>query len=121
MVHTFGHINKIIMDKKTLSILSYVTIIGWIVAYLKSKDLQPKSDLVSYHLKQGFGFFILSVVINVALSIIVFIVPALSFLSYIGIVLFILWIFGLINAVNEQKKPIPVVGKMFEDKFDFID
>ncbi|AWK06170.1 import component protein [Flavobacterium crocinum] len=108
------------MNNKTLSILSYITIIGWIVAFVKSKDLTPKSDLVSYHLKQGFGIFLVSLVINIALSIVVSIVPALYFLSYVGYVILILWIFGIINAANEQKKPIPVIGKIFEDKFSFI-
>lgn len=108
------------MNNKTLSILSYITIIGWIVAFVKSKDLTPKSDLVSYHLKQGFGIFLVSLAINIALSIVVSIVPALYFLSYVGYVILILWIFGIINAANEQKKPIPVIGKIFEDKFSFI-
>ncbi|WP_289659926.1 DUF4870 domain-containing protein [Flavobacterium panacagri] len=108
------------MNNKTLSILSYITIIGWIVAFVKSKDLTPKSDLVNYHLKQGFGIFLVSLAINIALSIVVSIVPALYFLSYVGYVILILWIFGIINAANEQKKPIPVIGKIFEDKFGFI-
>ncbi len=108
------------MNNKTLSILSYITIIGWIVAFIKSKDLTPKSDLVGYHLKQGFGIFLVSLIVNIALSVVVMAVPSLYFLSYIGYVLFILWIFGIINAANEQKKPIPVIGKIFEDKFDFI-
>lgn len=109
------------MNKKTLSILSYITIIGWIVAFIKSKDLTPKSDLVRYHLKQGFGIFLVSLIVNIALSVVVMIAPPLYFLSYIGYVIFILWIFGIINAANEQKKPIPVIGKIFEDKFSFID
>lgn len=108
------------MNNKTLSILSYVTIIGWIIAFVKSKDLSPKSDLVTYHLKQGFGIFLFSLVVNILLSVIVTIVPSLYFLSYIGYVIFILWIFGIINAANEQKKPIPVIGQMFEDKFSFV-
>ncbi|MBZ4037603.1 DUF4870 domain-containing protein [Flavobacterium sp. 17A] len=109
------------MNKKTLSILSYVTIIGWIIAFVKSKDLTPKSDLVNYHLKQGFGIFLVSLAVNIILSIVVSIVPALYFLSYVGYVILILWIFGIINAANEQKKPIPLVGTIFEDKFSFID
>jgi len=108
------------MNNKTLSILSYVTIIGWIIAFVKSKDSSPKSDLVTYHLKQGFGIFLFSLVVNILLSVIVTIVPSLYFLSYIGYVIFILWIFGIINAANEQKKPIPVIGQMFEDKFSFV-
>lgn len=108
------------MNNKTLSILSYVTIIGWIIAFVKSKDSSPKSDLVTYHLKQGFGIFLFSLVVNILLSVIITIVPSLYFLSYIGFVIFILWIFGIINAANEQKKPIPVIGQMFEDKFSFV-
>lgn len=108
------------MNNKTLSILSYITIIGWIVAYVKSKDVTPKSDLVIYHLKQGFGIFIISLITNIILSVVLLIVPALFFLSYVGYAILILWVFGIINAVNEQKKPIPLIGKIFEDKFDFI-
>ncbi|MCW3466174.1 DUF4870 domain-containing protein [Chitinophaga nivalis] len=109
------------MNNKTIAILSYVTIIGWVVAYAKSKDHTPKSDLVVYHLKQGLGFFILSVIINIMLSVIALMIPGLAVLGYLGYALLIIWIFGIINAVNEQKKPIPVVGKMFEDKFAFLD
>lgn len=108
------------MSNKTLSILSYITIIGWLIAYFKSKDVDPKSNLVTYHLRQGFGFFILSFVLNIALTIVTSIVPALSFLNYITLILLILWVFGIINAVNEQEKPIPLIGKMFVDKFAFI-
>ncbi len=108
------------MNNKTLSILSYITIFGWLIAYFNSKDLNPKSDLVTYHLRQGFGFFILSIIINITLTIVVSLVPALSFLNYVSLILLILWVFGVINAVNEQKKPIPVIGKMFENKFNFL-
>jgi uncharacterized membrane protein len=38
----------------------------------------------------------------------------------VGYAILILWIFGIINAANEQKKPIPVIGKIFENKFDFV-
>ncbi len=108
------------MSNKTLAILSYITIIGWIIAFVKGKELNPKSDLVNYHLKQGLGFFIIGVVVNIILTIIVSIVPSLYFLTYVGIIFFVLWIFGIINAVNEEKRPLPVIGKMFEDKFSFI-
>lgn len=112
--------NKTIMSNKTLSILSYITIIGWLIAYFKSRDLDPKSNLVNYHLRQGFGFFIFSFVLNIALTIVTSIVPALFFLNYLTLILLILWVFGIINAVNDQEKPIPVIGKLFEDKFSFI-
>ena len=108
------------MSNKTLSILSYVTIIGWIIAYVNRKDQKEKRGLVNYHLRQGFGFFIFTLILNVAISIVISIIPSLYFLSYIGIPLFILLIFGIINAANEQQKPIPVIVSMFENMFSFI-
>lgn len=41
-------------------------------------------------------------------------------LSILGLVNFILMIIGIINAANGVKKPLPIIGKMFEDKFAFI-
>jgi uncharacterized membrane protein len=108
------------MNNKTLAILSYITIIGWVIAFIQNNDKNPKDELVTYHLKQGFGFFILAVVVNVATTIIVTIVPLLFFLNYVGLLLLVLWVFAIINAVNEQKKPIPLVGPMFENQFAFI-
>jgi uncharacterized membrane protein len=108
------------MSNKTLAILSYITIIGWIIALVQNNDKNPKDELVTYHLKQGFGFFLLAIVVNIATTIVVTIVPMLFFLNYVGLVLLVLWVFGIINAVNEQKKPIPLVGPMFENQFAFI-
>lgn len=108
------------MSNKTLSILSYVTIIGWLIAFILNNDNKPSDSLVRYHLKQGFGVFIVSLLINVPLTIISYIMPSLSFLGLIGYVFIILWVFGIINAINEQEKPLPLIGKFFEDKFAFI-
>lgn len=108
------------MDKKTISIVSYVTIIGWIISYFVSKDQQPKSSLVTYHLKQGLGLFIVALLFNIALTIVITIVPALYLIGYVGYAFLALIIIGIINASNEQEKPLPVIGKMFENKFSFL-
>ena len=50
------------MTNKTLAILSYVTIIGWLVSYFQTKDQAPKTPLVKYHLKQGLGLFIVAII-----------------------------------------------------------
>lgn len=107
------------MDNKTLSIVSYITLIGWLISYFVGKE--KANGLLKYHLKQSFGLLIVSVLFNIALSILTFIIPALGILSLIGIVFFVLMIIGIINAANEVQKPLPIIGKMFEDKFSFID
>ena len=108
------------MNNKTLAIISYITIIGWAIAFFSNKDATPQSPLVRYHLKQGLGLAIVSIVFNIAFTVVASIIPALSFLGLVGFAFIILWVIGIINANNEQQKPLPVIGKMFEDKFSFI-
>lgn len=108
------------MTNKTLAILSYVTIIGWLVSFFSSSNQKPRTSLVVYHLKQGFGLFVVSIIFNIILRVVATIVPALSILGMVGWVFFIFMIFGIINANNHQEKPIPIIGKMFENKFSFI-
>ena len=108
------------MTNKTLAILSYVTIIGWLVSFFQTKDQAAKSPLVKYHLKQGLGLFIVAIIFNVALTVVASVIPALSFLGLVGLAFWVFLIFGIINANNEQLKPVPLIGKMFEDKFAFL-
>ncbi|MEO3407698.1 DUF4870 domain-containing protein [Mucilaginibacter sp. CAU 1740] len=108
------------MTNKSMAIVAYITIIGWIVSYLEYKKRTDKSPLVNYHLGQSLGLIILSVVLGVALSVLAAIVPALSMVSMVtGIVTLVLLLLGVITANNEATKPLPVVGKLFEGKFDF--
>lgn len=103
------------MDNKTISIISYITIIGWLIAYLVGKD---KLDAFSkYHLRQSLGLAIIGVILSI--------IPISAFflgmiINLVGLLLLVLFIIGIINAVNGQMKPLPVIGKYFEDKFDFI-
>ena len=100
------------MDSKVTSILSYFGIL-WLVAYFAG----TKDEKSLYHLKQGFGLFLISIVFNI----LYFILPAnLTIVaSVVGLVVLVLFIFGLINAIKEEKKPLPIVGKSFEG-FNFI-
>ena len=106
------------MNNKILSIISYITIIGWLIAYFSEKE--NADSFLKYHLKQSFGLFIVSLIFNIVLNIIVSIVPALYFISLIGLVFLALIIIGIINASNLEQKPLPLIGKMFENKFSFI-
>ncbi|KUY31118.1 import component protein [Elizabethkingia ursingii] len=105
------------MDNKTLSVISYITIIGWIISFVMGKD--NANSLLKYHLRQSFGLFIFGIVLGIALRIIMSI-TGLYFLGYIGLINFALMIIGIINAANEAEKPLPLIGKMFEDKFAFV-
>lgn len=106
------------MDNKTLAIVSYITLIGWLVSYFNGKE--KANSLLKYHLRQSLGLLIVSIIINVLLNIVVVILPSLSVLMYVSVLFFVLLIIGIINAANEVEKPLPIIGKMFEGKFAFI-
>ncbi|SEW51826.1 import component protein [Chitinophaga arvensicola] len=107
------------MDKKTLAIVSYISLIGWLIAYFQFKN-KARDPFVSYHLKQSLGIAIISTILGIVISIVVRMIPALSVVVYANIAILALWIPGIINAANGQKKPVPVVGSLFEDKFPFL-
>ena len=105
------------MDNKTLSIVSYITIIGWIIAYFVGKD--KADDLLKYHLKQGFGLFLFSIVWGIIINVLVS-VTGIGMIGILGLANLILMVIGIINAANSVKKPLPIIGKMFENNFGFI-
>lgn len=108
------------MNKKTASIVSYITIIGWLISYFSTKD-QQRDSLVKFHLKQSFGLAIVTIFFNIVTTIIAIVIPAIAtILSLVGLVFFILMIIGIINANKEQETPLPVIGKLFTSKFNFI-
>ena len=116
------------MDNKTLALVSYITIIGWLISFFSYKG-QEKNSLVSYHLKQSFGLFVATMVLYIAFWILATILVMISFslavlvsgiYSLASLVIFVLVVIGIINASKGEEKPLPIIGKMFEGKFSFI-
>ena len=103
---------------KRLSAVLTPFFIGWLIAYVMGKE--KMDSLLRYHLKQSLGLGLVSLAFSISLNIVASIVPALSFLGIIGYAIIVLWVIGIINAANREMKPIPFIGKAFEDKFSFI-
>ena len=103
-------------DPKTVAIISYITFIGWLVAYFAMYS-GNKSRLAGFHLRQTLFLHILSsatyFLLRPVLGLFVFITGAKVFLSLIIIVnigFFVLWLLGLISAINAEEKPMPLIG-----------
>ncbi|WP_289024481.1 DUF4870 domain-containing protein [uncultured Salegentibacter sp.] len=108
------------MSVKTISIVSYLTIIGWIIAYFSNKNQDSKSELASYHLGQSMGIFIFGVILNIILGFIANVVSSSGVILFLlGLVPLIFIILGIITANNEALKPVPIIGTYFEGKFNF--
>lgn len=91
-------------EGKTIAIISYITWIGWIIALIM--NMEKKNDFARFHIRQTLLIFLGSIL------------AWIPFIGWIwGIFLFILWIIGLIAAINSEKKEVPILGHLAQDWF----
>jgi len=104
-----------INEGKTPAILAYITIIGWIAAFVMNNE--KKNPFASYHLRQGLGIFLTGFAFSF-----VNIIPLLGQIVFLAgiIVLFIMWITGLLNALNGKEKPVLLLGEKYDQWFKSI-
>jgi len=96
---------------KTAAIVSYITIIGWLVSYFALyKD--NKTPLASYHIRQSLMLFCIGLGLGLLNAMLVFVAPFLSIiLSLASLVLFIFLILGIVYAAQGEMKPLPLIGE----------
>jgi uncharacterized membrane protein len=96
--------NKPSDEGKTIAIISYITWVGWIIALVM--NMEKKNDFAKFHMRQ---------------TLLIFLACFLAWIPFIGwiwgVFLFILWIIGLIAAVNGEKKEVPVLGHTAQEWF----
>lgn len=102
-------------EGKTTAIIAYITIIGLIVEFVMNNE--KKNAFASYHIRQSLGVACTALAISL-LSLIPYLGWIISFLGSFFIL--ILWVKGLINALNLNEKPIPLLGEKFEEWFKDI-
>lgn len=112
-----------VTEDRTVAILAYVTPIlmgvGIVIPILIHNG--KKTALGAYHLRQSLGLLVSSIVIWVALLVIGFVPVVNMLLLVIGplvwLAFLVLWIMGLVAAINGQQKPLPLVGEHFQKWF----
>ncbi len=93
-------------EGKTIAIISYITVIGLLIAYLMNND--KKNEFAKFHIGQSVRVYILAFA-NFILSF--FLPSSLWFVSsIISLGVLALLILGIINAVNLKEEPVPVIG-----------
>ncbi|GAA4786594.1 hypothetical protein GCM10023231_13310 [Olivibacter ginsenosidimutans] len=107
------------MTNRNMAIVGYITIIGWAIAYFSYRNGKEKSSFVRYHLNQSLGIVLLSVALSFISAILLSIVPSLATLLYlVSLIPFVFMLLGIITAANETQRPVPVIGKWVEGKFN---
>lgn len=106
--------NQTINKGKTIAIISYITWIGTLIAFIINNEKQ--NSFASFHIKQMIGLSLFSLVNSFLIS------PYASpfTTAVISLGLFILWIIGLIGAIKGEAKKIPLFGDIFQDWFKNI-
>ena len=102
-------------NNKGITYLSYLGILA-LIPFMTEKD----DEFVQFHAKQGLNLFIFeiigAVVLNIlsfATSIFWFLSIAISFISWIVSLLFlIVTVIGIINVSKGLKTPLPVIGSI---------
>jgi uncharacterized membrane protein len=106
--------NTTVEEGKTMAIISYITFIGTIIAFIMNND--KKNSFAAFHIRQMIGIILLGIIINVIARF-----ANLGMIStIIGLIPVVLWVMGFIGAIQGQEKKVPLLGDMFQDWFKGI-
>lgn len=99
------------MNSKVTGIVSYLTIVGWLVAYVAG---DKEDSFAKHHLNQGLVLGVIDLicfVLGKVLGWIPVIGSVVGIILYvIGIALLLVAVYGIVTAVQGSTKSIPVVG-----------
>ncbi len=101
------------MNRKATDIVSYISLVGWLIAYFAGDREGAK-----FHLNQALVLNVASIalgVIGFLLGLILGWVPLVGSLVALlvwvaNVALFVFWIMGLVAAIQEQERPLPLLG-----------
>jgi uncharacterized membrane protein len=99
---------------KTVAILAYITLIGWIIALIMHNS--NKTDFGAFHIRQSLGIILVAIGLSIVSSFLH--ISILSWIVQIGIIVF--WVLGFIGAIQGEKKLVPLLGAQFQDWFKGI-
>lgn len=106
-----------LVDGKTIAIISYITIIGWVISYIQYGN--NKSQLAVFHIRQSLFLMLCAFAVCIVSMCFAF-VPYIGWIISLGINLvllgfLVLWIIALLNAANGEQKPLPIFGNKAQD------
>lgn len=103
------------VEGKDVAVVAHITVIGLIIAIIMNSN--NKSEFGSYHIRQALGLYI-----SYLLWGFLWIIPVIGWIAapILVILLLIMWIVGLINAINGYQKPMPVLGEKYAEWFKSV-
>jgi len=93
---------------KTIAIISYFTLLGWLVAIMLHG--KRKSSFTTFHLRQSLGLIITGALLAL--------VPLIGWLMNVAV--FFVWLYAVYHAIQGRKVKVPVLGDCYQEHLDFI-
>jgi len=93
---------------KVVSVLSYLTIIGWLIAAVLYGN--HRSSLARFHLKQSLGLILTGTVL--------IFIPLIGWM--LSVLVYLAWCVGLYHAFNNQRYLLPFIDNFYQTHLDFI-
>ena len=97
---------------KIMSLLCYLGLF-WLIPFIMARD----EARVKFHITQGFNLMCIGIIVSVVKRLLVFAIPiglvqgVIGFVFTVIVVLMLaLMVIGIINVINENEKPLPVIG-----------
>ena len=99
------------MDAKITGIVSYISWVGWLIAFLAGDKEGAK-----FHLNQSLVLMICITVLSI-ISAIAGYIPVVGVIITIvvgvcSLVMLVFWIMGLVAACKEEEKALPIIGNI---------
>lgn len=102
------------MNPKLIAVVSYLLMPGWFFALIINSN--QRTELGTFHVRQSFGLMCLGTIIAIVVGLVNYF-P----LTVIGILpILVLWIMGIISAIQGKLQLLPFVGKAFQKWFSGI-
>ena len=100
--------NEIVKQGKNAAIVSYITIIGTLIAF--SMNMEAKNEFAAFHIRQAFGLWISFFALGFLIG------HANSIYATMGLYIFfiILLLYGFTGALSGKKQMVPLLGKLFQ-------
>lgn len=96
-------------EDKTVAIVSYLTLIGFIAAIVMHSN--RKTKVGAFHLRQVIGLMLTGIAGGVAS-----VVPILGWIVWFVVAagLLVLWFLGLLAALRGEMRPVPLLGEHYQ-------
>ncbi len=96
-------------EGKTMAIISYITLIGTLIAFIMNND--KKNEFAKFHIGQALRAGIAGILISVIGTILVM-VTGIGIFSILGYAGWIFLILGIMNAAGLKVAKLPIIGSI---------